>query len=145
MEGKRLVRSERHRLLAGVCGGLAEYFGLDVDLVRLIALVLVVVQPVFALVYLLLVFVLPREGEETRPLEDRVQDGVRELEEGVRRITGEAEPSKLRFYGGLALVVLGLWLLLENLGLWWIDGSLLGALLLIALGVYFLLPKGGRG
>ena len=145
MEGKRLVRSERRRLLAGVCGGLAEYFGLDVDLVRLIALVLVVVQPVFALVYLLLVFVLPREGEETRPLEDRVQDGVRELEEGVRRITGETEPSKLRFYGGLALVVLGLWLLLENLGLWWIDGSLLGALLLIALGVYFLLPKGGRG
>ncbi|HHO58390.1 MAG TPA: PspC domain-containing protein [Oceanithermus profundus] len=145
MEGKRLVRSERHRLLAGVCGGLAEYFGLDVDLVRLIALVLVVVQPVFALVYLLLVFVLPREGEETRSLEDRVQDGVRELEEGVRRITGETEPSKLRFYGGLALVVLGLWLLLENLGLWWIDGSLLGALLLIALGVYFLLPKGGRG
>lgn len=145
MEGKRLVRSERHRLLAGVCGGLAEYFGLDVDLVRLIALVLVVVQPVFALVYLLLVFVLPREGEETRPLEDRAQEGVRELEEGVRRITGETEPSKLRFYGGLALVVLGLWLLLENLGLWWIDGSLLGALLLIALGVYFLLPKGGRG
>ncbi|ADR36482.1 PspC domain protein [Oceanithermus profundus DSM 14977] len=145
MERKRLVRSERHRLLAGVCGGLAEYFGLDVNLVRLIALVLVVVQPVFALVYLLLVFVLPREGEEERPLEARVSEGVREIEEGVRRITGENEPSKLRFYGGLALVVLGLWLLLENLGLWWIDGSLLGALLLIALGVYFLLPKGGRG
>ncbi|WP_456413040.1 PspC domain-containing protein [Oceanithermus profundus] len=145
MERKRLVRSERHRLLAGVCGGLAEYFGLDVNLVRLIALVLVVVQPVFALVYLLLVFVLPREGEEERPLEARVSEGVREIEEGVRRITGENEPSKLRFYGGLALVVLGLWLLLENLGLWWIDGSLLGALLLTALGVYFLLPKGGRG
>lgn len=145
MERKRLVRSERHRLLAGVCGGLAEFFGLDVNLVRLIALVLVVVQPVFALVYLLLVFVLPREGEEEQPLEARMHEGVREIEEGVRRLTGENEPSKLRFYGGLALVVLGLWLLLENLGLWWIDGSLLGALLLIALGVYFLLPKGGRG
>ncbi|WP_456447137.1 PspC domain-containing protein [Oceanithermus sp.] len=145
MERKRLVRSERHRLLAGVCGGLAEYFGLDVNLVRLLALVLVVVQPVFALVYVLLVFVLPREGEEERPLEARVREGVREIEEGVHRLTGGHEPSKLRFYGGLALVVLGLWLLLENLGLWWIDGSLLGALLLIALGVYFLLPKGGRG
>ena len=145
MERKRLVRSERDRLLAGVCGGLAEYFGLDVNLVRLIALVLALVQPVFSLVYLLLVFIMPREGEKERPLEARVHEGLREIEEGVLRLTGKNEPSKLRFYGGLALVALGLWLLLENLGLWWIDAPLLGALLLIALGVYFLLPKGGRG
>ena len=145
MERKRLVRSERDRLLAGTCGGLAEYFRLDVNLVRLIALVLALVQPAFSLVYLILVFVLPREGEEERPLEARVHEGLREIEEGVLRLTGKNEPSKLRLYGGLALVVVGLWLLLESLGLWWIDGPLLGALLLIALGVHFLLPKEGRG
>ena len=145
MERKRLVRSERDRLLAGICGGLAEYFRLDVNLVRLIALVLALVQPAFSLVYLILVFVLPREGEEERPLEARVHEGLREIEEGVLRLTGKNEPSKLRLYGGLALVVVGLWLLLESLGLWWIDGPLLGALLLIALGVHFLLPKEGRG
>lgn len=33
---KRLVRSRDERWLGGVCGGLAAYFGLDVNLVRLL-------------------------------------------------------------------------------------------------------------
>jgi len=145
MERKRLIRSERHKWLAGVCGGIAEYFELDPNLVRLVCLVLMVVQPAFALLYLLLVFALPKEGHEEQPLEARVQEGVREVEESVRRIARENDATNLRLYGGLILVAVGLWLLLENLGLWWIDGSLFGALLLIALGVYFLWPKGGQG
>ncbi len=34
--GKRLYRSNRNRMLCGVCGGLAEYFAVDPTLVRLI-------------------------------------------------------------------------------------------------------------
>ena len=33
--GKRLYRSTSNRMLAGVCGGIAEYFGIDATLVRL--------------------------------------------------------------------------------------------------------------
>jgi phage shock protein C len=33
---KRLFRSENKKMLGGVCGGLAEYFDLDVSLVRLV-------------------------------------------------------------------------------------------------------------
>ena len=33
---KRLSRSFNQRMLGGVCGGLAEYFAVDVSLVRLI-------------------------------------------------------------------------------------------------------------
>lgn len=33
---KRLVRSRDDRWLGGVCGGLASYFGIDANLVRLI-------------------------------------------------------------------------------------------------------------
>lgn len=32
---KRLVRSQTDRMIGGVCGGLAEYFNVDVALVRL--------------------------------------------------------------------------------------------------------------
>ncbi len=39
-EPKRLYRSRKSRMIAGVCGGLAEYFGIDPLIVRLIALVL---------------------------------------------------------------------------------------------------------
>jgi phage shock protein C len=36
MTGKRLYRSRKDRLLAGVCGGLGEYAGIDPALIRLI-------------------------------------------------------------------------------------------------------------
>jgi len=32
---KQLVRSRSDRMIGGVCGGLADYFGIDVALVRL--------------------------------------------------------------------------------------------------------------
>ncbi len=36
MEGKKLYRSNRNRMLLGVCGGIGEYFGIDPTLIRLI-------------------------------------------------------------------------------------------------------------
>ena len=35
MEGKRLYRSRKDRMICGVCGGLAEYFNIDATLIRL--------------------------------------------------------------------------------------------------------------
>ncbi|MBR6639129.1 MAG: PspC domain-containing protein [Muribaculaceae bacterium] len=62
MEGKKLRRSRHEKMIAGVCGGLAEYFGLDAVLVR-IAYVLLSVFTAFAgvLVYLILMLVMPQE------------------------------------------------------------------------------------
>ena len=39
---KVLVRSQKGRMLAGVCAGASEYFGLDVTLVRVIVAVVTV-------------------------------------------------------------------------------------------------------
>ena len=36
MPAKRLHRSLNQKMIAGICGGLAEYFDIDVSLVRLI-------------------------------------------------------------------------------------------------------------
>jgi phage shock protein PspC (stress-responsive transcriptional regulator) len=40
--GRRLLRSATDRKIAGVCGGFAEYFGLDSTLVRLAAVILAI-------------------------------------------------------------------------------------------------------
>jgi len=32
---KRIIRSRKDRIVTGVCGGFAEYFGLDPSLIRL--------------------------------------------------------------------------------------------------------------
>jgi phage shock protein C len=40
MPNKRLYRSKKNRMIAGVCGGIAEYFAIDPVVVRLIAFIL---------------------------------------------------------------------------------------------------------
>lgn len=64
MNEKRLTRSKKERMLAGVCGGIADYFKLDPSLVRigivLICLITAVV-PV-TLMYGVMWFVIPEEA-----------------------------------------------------------------------------------
>lgn len=60
-EPKRLFRSLRHRVLGGVCGGLAEYFDLDPSLVRVIAVILFIIPPFPALLaYIIMWIVVPQ-------------------------------------------------------------------------------------
>jgi phage shock protein C len=65
--GRRvLVRTRDGRMLAGVCAGVADYFGLDVTLVRVIwAVVSVVTGGAGVLVYLVAWIVIPGEGQKS--------------------------------------------------------------------------------
>jgi phage shock protein PspC (stress-responsive transcriptional regulator) len=70
---KVLVRRRDGRLLAGVCGGLAEYFDMDVNLIRLIvAMIAVFTGGVGILGYLVAWVVIPEEGEKTSIAENMV-------------------------------------------------------------------------
>lgn len=57
---RRLTRSSREKLIAGVCGGLAEHFQLDPTLVR-IGYILVSILTIFPgiVAYIVLMFLLP--------------------------------------------------------------------------------------
>jgi phage shock protein C len=48
---KRLYRSTTQKMLAGVCGGLAEYFDADVSLVRLLTVGLALVTAVLPMFF----------------------------------------------------------------------------------------------
>ena len=58
---RRLTRSSRHKMIAGVCGGLAEYFDLDPTVVRVTYVLISVVSVAFPgiLAYIILMFVMP--------------------------------------------------------------------------------------
>ena len=60
MSTKKLVRDIKNKKLAGVCAGVAKYFGLDVTLVRIIWLVLALMGSLGLWVYLILLLVLPK-------------------------------------------------------------------------------------
>jgi phage shock protein C len=63
---KRLYRSRKGQMLAGVCAGLAEHFGVDVNLVRLVfAIVTIFSAGLGLLIYLAAWVILPEEGDDT--------------------------------------------------------------------------------
>jgi phage shock protein PspC (stress-responsive transcriptional regulator) len=61
MNGKRLTRSQTDRMLAGVCGGLGEYFGIDATLMRLVFVALTLLGGHGILIYLILWLVMRPE------------------------------------------------------------------------------------
>jgi phage shock protein C len=67
--GKRLVRAKQGRMVAGVCAGLAAYFRVDVNLVRLAFGVFTVFYGLGILAYLIAWAILPEEGEDRSILE----------------------------------------------------------------------------
>ena len=68
-EGKRLLRLRNGRMAAGVCAGLAAYFKVDVNLVRLGFGVFTVFYGLGILIYLVAWAILPEEGEDNSLLE----------------------------------------------------------------------------
>jgi phage shock protein C len=60
----RLARTNNDKMLAGVCGGLARYFGIDSTIVRLV-FVLAVLSGLSPLVYVILWVVMPQELNPT--------------------------------------------------------------------------------
>jgi phage shock protein C len=58
---RKLYRSRTNRQLAGVCGGLAQYFNLDATLIRVLFVVLAVLGGSGLVIYLVLWIIVPRE------------------------------------------------------------------------------------
>lgn len=58
---KRLYRSRKDRIIAGVCGGLANYFKMDPSWMRLIFIIFLILGGSAILVYLIMWLVVPLE------------------------------------------------------------------------------------
>ena len=57
---RRLTLSVTDKKIAGVCGGLAQYFGVDSTLIRLIAVVLALLGGSGLLIYLVAWIIMPK-------------------------------------------------------------------------------------
>ncbi|APT18950.1 hypothetical protein FC62_GL000483 [Amylolactobacillus amylotrophicus DSM 20534] len=79
---KKIYRSTDDRLLAGVIGGLAEYWSIDSTKLRIIfAILLVVSLSTLTLLYLLLWFIIPQKPSTTDFVEEDVVDETNDREE----------------------------------------------------------------
>jgi len=56
---KKLYRSRNDRMLAGVCGGLAEYFGVDATIVRILMVLFALAGGPGLILYIVLMLIIP--------------------------------------------------------------------------------------
>lgn len=111
---KILRRLPEQGQIAGVCAGFAEYFNLDVTLVRVIFILLALMTGGgFILVYIIFAVVLPSSKISTE-----AADGV-DIGHNIQNLADEARKTgrgnRLRNYFGAGLILLGLWMLLGQL------------------------------
>ena len=64
MTQKKLYRSKNNRMIAGICGGLGEYFNIDPTVIRLAAVFFTLWWGGGLLLYLIAWFVIPEEPEQ---------------------------------------------------------------------------------
>ena len=89
---KRLMRSESDRMIAGVCGGLADYFEIDPTIARLVfagAFLLGFGSP--GLLYLLFWAIVPRADFADVEPKEVIEAGVQEMADKGRQVVEEVK------------------------------------------------------
>ncbi len=120
----KLYRSSENRFLGGVCGGIAEYFDIDVTLVRLAWVFFTMIGGAGIIAYILALIIVPEEPYEGLPRE---------------RKKAATDVSKLL---GIALIMLGVAFLFRQFGfhhwLVYVPWHTMLALLLVGSGIFML-------
>ncbi|MBG7609859.1 MAG: PspC domain-containing protein [Anaerolineae bacterium] len=137
-----LYRSQKDRMLGGVCGGLGDYLGIDSTLVRLFFVLLVMGSGVGVLIYLALWIVAPDETQIANGTTwgENFKDSTKDFG-GRARAVGEEFGQAVRTPHpkagtiiGVALIIAGSLLFIDNLSipwLWWFSFDVLWPGLLV--------------
>lgn len=163
---KRLSRSLTDRWLAGVCGGIADFYDIDPSLVRLLFVIFALFAHGLSLVvYLVMWVVVPEEGQD-RSMADAAADRIQEQAAGKpkketaagktadeptdetvaesvaarpsRRVRSDVHRQGGGYLFGLVLVVMGALLLVNNILPDFMDAIPVVPLLIILLGILVL-------
>ena len=169
---KRLYKSRTDRMIGGVCGGLADCFGVDPTLVRVGAVLMALANGVGVIAYIILLIVVPEEGEKpmyaawtdptdapvtpvtpvepVEPVEpvapvDPVDpvDPVAPVAPPVTVTPERSTPRPRGLMGGIILIVIG-GIFLASQFVPGLDIGKLWPLVLVAIGVSMLLKSGRR-
>jgi len=105
-----LYRLPKEGKISGVCAGLADYFDMDVTLVRLIFVALAIVSfGTAVLIYIIMAIVVPENRDQ---LDDTISEKANRFGKELR--DGKAI-DWMRNYFGIGVVIIGAFLLVEQL------------------------------
>ncbi|MBO8174487.1 MAG: PspC domain-containing protein [Thermococcus sp.] len=151
MEKKRLCRAKDERVFLGVLGGIAKYLDVDPTLVRIIYIVLLFLAPVTAiLLYFILALIMPEEPEEEISLDklpEKAEKIAKEIDETLTQAFSSKKPAPtVKDHNNekllaIILIILGGVLILRKIApfMWYLQGDVLLAALLLLFGIYLLM------
>ena len=131
---RQLRRSRRDRVLGGVCGGLAEYFGIDPVLLRIVAVALALSGGAGFLLYLIAWIAMPEEAPGEAPTRASTRPVYGSPETEASRARSRATAVTI---AGAALVAAGALMLIHQV-VPWIDAALVWPLIVVGCGVAIL-------
>jgi len=114
-------------MIAGVCGGLAEYFSIDPVLVRLLFVLAFFLQGMGLLAYIILWVVVPQQKDDGTVADAEVppipnESGSPE-EKAARSAEAETRKQKRSKVGGYLLIGIGAFFLADNFMPWFSFGD----------------------
>ncbi|SKC43034.1 PspC domain-containing protein [Maledivibacter halophilus] len=140
---KKLFRSPNDKILAGVCGGIADYFAIDPTLVRIVWVIFTLMGGAGIIAYIICAVIFPEgSGNDTGLIGDEYVVGAKNYEDKYNNYDDEGH-DKNKILIGSILVVLGVLFLIRRY-VYWFDLGKLWPVVLIGLGV-FIIYKGKEG
>lgn len=143
MENKKLERNPMNKVVGGVCSGLAEFFNLDVALVRLVFVIALLFASFGFWFYILLWIFIPERklpfdmGQQTDGASQQPTDNAQQFDDNNKKLTSVVT--------GAIVILIGLIFLINNfIPISWIWK--LWPLILVAIGgvmIYKASRKGG--
>jgi phage shock protein C len=136
---RKLYRSRTDSIIAGVCGGLAEYFDIDPSLVRVGAVLLTLAWGAGLLAYLVLWLIVPQKPLESSLSEESAETGAESP------LAERPEKDRGVFFVGMILTIIGVLLLMNNyISFAWLSLGKLWPLLIILIGIMILARGSSR-
>lgn len=143
---KRLERSETNKVIAGVAGGIGEYFEIDPTIIRLIFILLTIFGGSGILIYIIFWLIMPSSGSSDNDVQSTIKGNVDEMSTRAKtfaqdlKLNSGKEESK--FWWGLIIIIFGFLLLFNNFGLFDIfNFSKIWPIVLVVLGLLILLKR----
>jgi len=131
METKKLFRSVDDNIIAGVCGGLAQYFQIDSSLVRIIFVLLAIGGGSGLLIYLILWLVIPVKKETER---ENDKDKVKSIAKEIKLETKMKRTKRINILG-VVLILVGLVSLWNQVFPKLIDWEIVWPVILVLIGI----------
>jgi len=141
---KRLYRNDSEKVIGGVCAGLAEYFDIDVVIIRIIFVATALIWGTSILLYLILWIAIPRKSIINVPKPSAEDKTEAPDTTPPTQTQAEAQKSnKYREVFAVILIIIGIYATLNNVVYWWSDKLAL-PILLITIGLLILLYPSGK-